>query len=165
MEYARVIFGLLVSAIGNRQWGAGIDKGYPAWLYSKYLAVVTMTLGIIITAPEIYALWSPAIAALVLLFRVKGTGASFLATEKDTAALHDAVVRGMYAAPLGLLLAGIAYWHDGDVAGHLIGVVLTPAIGLAYYIFGRIWPAKATELAELFGGAYLALMAALRRGQ
>lgn len=156
------VFGIAISAIGNRAYGAGVDKGYPAWLYSKYLATILITFGIVLTAPELYATWAPIIALLVFAFRVWGTGKSFLAVEANEAKLHDAVVRSLYAIPLGLFLASVDYWHTGDVAGHMIGVVLVPSIGIAYAIFGYFWPAKATELAELFGGAYLALIAALR---
>lgn len=155
------LLAILLGALGNRQWGAGVDEGYPKWLYSKYLATALMTYAIVLLNPASYGEWSPVIALFVFAFRVEGTGDNWLAVEADAHVLHAAVVRAAAALPLGILLTYLDYRHTHLVyAWHLIASAGFPLLGLSYYVAGKLWPVKATELAELFDGGYLVSMAA-----
>ena len=155
------LFGIVLGAIGNRCWGAGVDTGYPKWLYSKWLAAAIMAYAIVLANPASYAVWFPAIYLGVLAFRLDGTGDSFLAAQVNKSGLHAAVVRAALVLPLGALLTYLDYRHTGHVGvQHLIASACFPLLGLSYYVAGNLWPSKGTELAELFDGGYLVLMAA-----
>lgn len=155
------LFGIVLGAIGNRCWGADVDVGYPRWLYSKWLAAAIMAYAIVLINPASYAEWFPLVYLGVLVFRLDGTGDSFLAAQVAKSGLHAAVVRAALVLPLGGLLAYLDYRHTGRIGvQHLIASACFPLLGLSYYVAGKLWPSKATEIAELFDGGYLVLMAA-----
>lgn len=148
LQYHREILGVLVSAVGNRQWGAGpmlTDKiRWPLWIYSKYLSVFTMSLGIFIVSPQLLTYWwSLLIPLLVFGFRAPGTGESWLAAEAGRN-LRNAVLRGMLGVILGVFMALLDHHYI-----HIFFSLMFPFIAFMY-----IWT-KSTEEGELAGGAYL----------
>jgi hypothetical protein len=171
-ELTRKALGIAITAIGNRQWGAGpmpTDKiKWPLWLYSKWLAALLMTVGITLTNPTSYAThdlatwWHTlAIYALVVGFRIWGTGETFLALESRTGALLGSIVRAAEILPLAALLAYLDYLVTGHVGvWHVVSFFGFPFLAFTYWVAGKAWPVKATEIAESLDGAYIALMGA-----
>jgi hypothetical protein len=140
---------LLISALGNRAWG---EKGQ-----SRAVGVAMMTLALIIANPKL-TLWSPALFALIWFFRVFETGETWLANTAGRN-MWFGIFRGALIAPLAILISYVT--KDNWPLYVALGF---PLPALAYYLAGKVWPPKCTELGELFTGAYLACLALPRLG-
>jgi hypothetical protein len=143
------MIGILLTALGNRGWGAA---EVPNWI-----AVILMGMGVWIANQT--PLWTlPLFILSMWVFRFRSPRPWLnMAHTPDYLA---GVIRGLWIIPHTLLVM----WLTTSWISGIIGGIVVLAIPLTYYMAYKIWPNatttpnKACSIAELATGAYLALI-------
>lgn len=134
---------LALGALGNRCWG---------WEHgSRAVGVFLITSGVVLINPTL-AMYAPVMAALVWLFRVKGTGETWLAFQAGRNRM-EAIARGAFILPLGAFFT----YMTGSPVNFALALCF-PVIAFFYYAFGKTKLADPTKYAELAAGAYVVLI-------